>query len=522
MFQPKKEVAIFPSIELVIAVFLTISFLAALLANRLKVPYTLVLVLAGSSIAIIALLFASQGGSDFTSQLKLIYAQLLSGGGGGLFVGLVVPPLIFEAMIHLRANDLKVVIKPSLALATVGVLIATAVGGIILWKLLGLSPYVSFLFAALIAPTDTITVLEVFRRVKVPSKLSTLLDTEAAFNDATGIVVFTIVLSTISMGFQDFSLPQTLLSFGFTLGAGVFVGLGVAFLGEVLSSLIKDRVAETILAIAVVYGSYALASGIGASGLIAVAVAGLYFGNYTMRSAMEPVTRETITTFWAIAAFLGNSVAFLLIGFQINIITLSQSILLIIAAFVAVTVARAATVYPILRTFNRFGNKISAVWCNIAILGGVKGALSIALAATITTSAAISLGDIQTINTMAFGVAFISIVFQVPLLFRYVRRKMPQMDVASDIVLDEQFESIAKRIEELKKLKAEGEISNEEFTECIEEGKRKLDELIAKSPVTVETRKIIRARASGLYASFPKIPKRKINNKRKEKKESTG
>jgi CPA1 family monovalent cation:H+ antiporter len=177
-----------------VAVFLTISFLAALLANRLKLPYTLVLVLAGVTITVIAFLFAAQGGSDFASQLRLIYAQLLNGGGGGLFVGLVVPPLIFEAMIHLRARDLKAVFKPSLALATIGVLISTAVGGIILWKVLGLSPYVSFLFAALIAPTDTITVIEVFRRVKVPCKLSTLLDTEAAFNDATGIFLFTIIL----------------------------------------------------------------------------------------------------------------------------------------------------------------------------------------------------------------------------------------------------------------------------------------------------------------------------------------
>ena len=261
-----------------------------------------------------------------------------------LFVGLVVPPLIFEAMIHLRASDLRAVIKPSLALATVGVLIATAVGGLILWKVVGLSPYVSFLFAALIAPTDAVTVLEVFRRVKVPSKLSTLLDTEAAFNDATGIVIFTIILSTI--GLQKVAVTQTILSFGFTLGAGVLIGLAVAFLGELLSSLIEDRVAETILAIAVVYGSYALATGIGASGLIAVAVAGLYFGNFTMRSAMEPASREAVTTFWQIAAFLGNSIAFLIIGFETNIITLSQSVLIIAVAYAAVTIARAATSLP--------------------------------------------------------------------------------------------------------------------------------------------------------------------------------
>jgi len=510
-----------PSIELVVAAFLTVAFLAALLSNRLKVPYTLVLILAGVAITLVAFLFTLQGSSDLSSQLRLIYTKLLSGGGGGLFVGLVVPPLIFEAMIHLCADDLQAVIKPSLVLATVGVLIATSVGGLILWRVFGLSPYVSFLFAALIAPTDTVTVLEVFRRAKVPSKLSTLLDTEAAFNDATGIVLFTIILSTIGLGLQKFSATQTVLSFGFTLGAGVLIGLVVAFIGEILSSLIEDRVAETILAIAVVYGSYALATGIGASGLIAVAVAGLYFGNYTMRSAMEPATREAVTSFWAIAAFLGTSVAFLIIGFQTNVITLSQSILIIVAAFTAVTVARAVTVYPILGFFNKFGDKISIVWRNVAMLGGVRGALSIALAATITTSAVISLGDIQTINTMVLGVAFISIVVQVPLLFRYVRKRMPQTDAASEIVIDEQFELIASHIEELKKLKSEDKISNEEFTEVMEESKGKLDELIAKSPVTIETRKIIRARASALYASFPKIPKRKTKDKIKKEETKT-
>jgi CPA1 family monovalent cation:H+ antiporter len=502
-----------PSIELVVAAFLTIAFLAAVLSNKLKVPYTLVLVLSGVTITVIAYLFAAQGGSDFSAQLRSIYSQLLFGGGGGLFVGLVVPPLIFEAMIHLRGSDLRAVIKPSLALATMGVLIATAVGGLILWKGFGLSPYVSFLFAALIAPTDTVTVLEVFRRVKVPSKLSTLLDTEAAFNDATGIIIFTIILSAVSL--QQFSVTHTLLSFGFTLGAGALIGLVVAFLGEVLSSLIEDRVAETILAIAVVYGSYALATGIGASGLIAVAAAGLYFGNYTMRSAMEPATREAVTTFWAIAAFLGNSVAFLIIGFQTNIITLSQSILIIVAAFIAVTIARAATVYPILGAFNKFGDKISVVWRNIAMLGGVKGALSIALAATITTSAVISVGNIQTINTMVLGVAFISIVIQVPLLFRYVRKRMPQTEATPVAEIDEQFKLMTSRIEELRKLKSEGKISNAEFTESIEENKHKLDEIIAKSPVTVETKKIISARASSLFAS---LPKRKTKEKNKETK----
>src|SRR5208283_161797 len=151
----------------------------------------------------------------------------------------------------------------------------------------------------------------------------------------------------------------------------------------------------------------------------------------------------------------------------------------------------------------------SNVWRNIAMLGGVRGALSIALVATITTSAVISRGDINTINTMVLGVAFVSIVFQVPMLFRYARKNIPQTENAREAEINEQFELIAAHMEEVRKLKVEGKISNEEFTRMIEENKKKLDKLIATSPITVETRKIIRERALALYNTFPKIPKDK-------------
>ena len=499
---------------------MTLVFIAALISIRLKVPSTLILVLSGFLIVVIATLLSLPGSPlqdpmhSFISQIRSIYSVLVQGGGGGLFVGLVVPPLIFEAMIHIRGSDLRSVIKPSLALATIGVVIATFVGGLILWKLVGLSFYVSFLFAALIAPTDVVTVLEIFRRVKVPSQLATLLDTEAAFNDATAIVIFTIILSSIEL--QKVAVFNSLLDFGYGIGAGVLIGLGVAFIGEILSSLIEDKVAETILTIVVVYGAYAFASGVGASGLIAVAAAGLYFGNYTIKTAMEPATKQAVITFWQIAAFLGNSVAFLLIGFQANIISIPESIFIILGAYSTVLVARAATVYPIFAFFRKLGGKMHTAWSNIALLGGVRGALSIALAATITTSVAISQNDISTISTMVFGVAFISIMVQVPLLFRYVKREMPESEAFMETELDEQFARISSIMEEAHRLKCEGKISNNEFSERLEEGKDRIDQLIAQSKITVETKKIIQARTSRLFPPSPKKTKTRSNKDTEE------
>jgi CPA1 family monovalent cation:H+ antiporter len=503
------------NIELIIAVFLLITFIAAIISIRLKTPYTLVLVLIGVGTTAIANLLALVGGpvhvfaQGIIDQIGSFDNLLLEGGGNGVFVGIIVPPLVFESMMHIQGGELRSVIRPSLALATIGVVIATLTGGLVL-VIAGLPFYVAFLFAALIAPTDVVTILEVFRRVKVPNRLSVLLNTEAAFNDATAIVVFTIILTSTALSQTGF-LGAT-ASFGFTLIGGLLVGLGMGFLGELLSSLVEDRVAECILTVSVVYGSFALATGIGASGIIAVAVAGLYFGNFTLRTAMESTTRNTIKTFWEIVAFLANSIAFLFIGFQTNLLNLWQSIVLIGIAFAAVTIARAVTVYPILAFFRKRGEKITRIWSHVAVLGGVKGALSIVLSATITVSAVISQTEVTTIRTMALGVAFLSIILQVPILFSYAKRKFKSEELKS-ARYDERLSDVSACIEETRRLKAEGKISQNEFEYRLEEYKNRLDESIHSSSTLMEPKEIVRKRAKLLYSSMKKKP----NPKRKKR-----
>ena len=162
--------------EVIIAALLGLMMLASFVALRTKLPYTLILVFIGLIIA----------GSTVSRFIGASYITGLL--QGPLFVSIIVPPLIFEAMIHIKSSDLRAVIRPASVLATLGVVIATIVCGLALWKIAGLPFYVSFLFAALISPTDSATVLGIFRSVKVPAKLSALIESEAAFNDATAIV----------------------------------------------------------------------------------------------------------------------------------------------------------------------------------------------------------------------------------------------------------------------------------------------------------------------------------------------
>jgi len=487
------------SVEALVSVFLAVMLVASIISSRARVPYTLVLVILGIVLSVASGLFSGGTIQQIVSQINSFFTGLTGAQGGGLFVGLVVPPLLFEAMIHVKSSDLRAVARPAFVLATIGVVISTIIVGFILWKVAGLPYLVSFLFAAIISPTDTATVLEVFRNAKVPSKLATLMDTEAAFNDATGIGVFSIILASATLG--KVSLVSAASEFAVLFAGGALVGLVVAFLAEVLSSLLTDRLAQTILTITAVYGSYALASALGVSGLIAVAIVGLYFGNFTIRTTLGPSTRETVDLFWQVAAFLGNSIAFLFIGFSTDIFRLAASISSIVLAYIAVTAARAASVYPILTIFDRFGEKIPLKWRNVSMLGGMRGALSIALAVSIPT-VAIAGADESQLTTLVLGVAFISISIQAALLYRYIKRRFPAEQRATVESLNARLSKSALAIESLEKLHAEGGISDEEFAVQLKKDRDELRDLMKDINNSLDPRSILRQRGTELYSSL--------------------
>ncbi|MDG6904582.1 MAG: sodium:proton antiporter [Nitrososphaerota archaeon] len=491
------------SVELLITGFLGIVFIALFLSIRAKLPYTVILVFVGISLAVVSNTLLLGGGiiSGLAAQMRSLSQLLVSGGIGGLFVGLIVPPLLFEAMMHISSRDLKAILRPALVLATVGVVVATLVGGLVLWLLAGLPLFISLLFAAVISPTDTATVLEIFRRVRVPARLAALLDTEAAFNDATGIVVFTVVLATITV--PEFHLTSTIMSFALIFGGGLAVGFGVSFVAEILLSSVSDKISSVVLTISAVYGSYAAASSLGFSGLVAVAVVGLYFGNLTIRSVLGATTREFVKLFWEIAAFFGNTIAFLFIGFRVSLFQISAyTLILVILAYLAVTMARAASVYPILTLFDRVGfEKIPLQWRNIAMMGGVRGALSIALAASIVTSSVVTSSDVDAINTMVFGVALISITVQAWALSRYSRKAFRNDQTQEQEKLSIRLAKAVSAIETLQKMNDEGKISPNEFADQLEKDKDDLAEILSEINSTTNTASIARARALDLYSS---------------------
>jgi Na+:H+ antiporter len=481
-----------PEVETVIAGFLVLTVVASIISRRIRIPYTVMLVVLGIALA------SFSASSIF--GVNLILNNLV---GGGYFVALILPPLLFEAMMTIRSNELRSIINPALALATVGVVISTVVAGLALWTLAGIPLSTAFVFGALIAPTDTATVLEIFRRVRVPAKLSALLETEAGFNDATGIVVFSVVLASVTV-----SRPSPLAAttqFALLLGGGAVVGLLVGFGSELLSSFVEDSLSETIITVICVYGSYSLATYLGVSGLIAVVVAGLYFGNLTMQTTLVQRARGTVKAFWEVIAFVANSVAFIFIGLSTDISQLAAGALAIGVAYLAVNLARAASVYPILGLFSAARAKIPMAWRNVAMLGGMKGALSIVLMASIPAS----LERRDTVTTMVLGVAFLSITLQGSVLFRYADARFTRSQKAVKKEADAKLTATLAELEELRRGKEKGAITEDDFAKWMGAKEKELAQLVEEMKVTNQTAKVLRSRWRGVTSSFRRRSRKK-------------
>ena len=282
-------------IEVAIGLLL-IASLVGIATERLRVPYTSGLVLIGLILALVG-----QREIDVSPQL---------------FLGLLVPPLIFEAAFHVKAKDLIQDLAPIISLAIPGVLLTTfLVGGVLYWGT-NFSLTTALLFGSLIAATDPVAVVALFRSLGVPKRLQLLIEGESLFNDGTAIVVFNLMVTIAITGY--FNLGESIINFLIVSGGGLIIGFILGLLISLAISMIDNPLIETTLTTVLAFGSYILAEQFQVSGVLAVVAAGLVSGNLGP-SRMSPTSKILVFNFWDYAAFLANSFIFLLIGLQIDL-----------------------------------------------------------------------------------------------------------------------------------------------------------------------------------------------------------
>ena len=378
----KTEEIIF--IEEVMVVLLLIASGVAVAARRLRVPYTVGLVIIG---LVITLLNPQK--VEFTPQIIML---------------LLVPPLIFEAAFHIRFDDLRRDFWLILLLAVPGVILTTLlVGGLVSWGT-GLALQAALVFGALIAATDPVAVVALFRRLGAPRRLQVLLESESLLNDGTAIVMFGLMLSAALHG--SFDLRQGISQFVTVAGGGLIVGLIFGMSISQFTKRIDEALVETALTTVLAFGSYALAETFHVSGVLAVVTAGVISGNTSQRY-MSASTRLVVYNFWEYAAFVANSFVFLLVGLSIDLNVLFENWRAIIWAIIAAQLARMVSTYA----FSLFGREISAKWKHVLFWGGLRGAITLALALSLPEEG-IFTSERGRLQAMAFGVVLFTLLVQ--------------------------------------------------------------------------------------------------------------
>lgn len=387
----------------------------ALLTSRLKIPYTIALVFAGFAIDLfhVPITTLVGGGSILTPEI--------------IFV-LFLPPLLFESAINIEIKTLKENFWPILLLAVIGVAAATAITGFAVHHLLGLPVLTALLFGALITATDPVSVIALFRELGVSKRLLVIVEGESLFNDGTAAVAFQLILASILTGAFD---PVTgLRQFLVVVLGGILVGLLVSYAASKITKLVDEPRVEITLTTLVAYGSYLAAEHLHVSGVIATVVAGLVVGNYGAHDGMSPRTRVAVWSFWEYAAFLVNSLVFLLVGIEVHVAEMLSSWSIILIATASVVLARALVVYGLAPLSNRLGEPIPSRWNPVMVWGGLHGSVSIALVLSLPQN----FEHRSTLLTLCFGVCAFSMVVQgltmKPLLARLGLLKQYDQDYA--------------------------------------------------------------------------------------------
>ncbi|HEV2462125.1 MAG TPA: cation:proton antiporter [Ktedonobacterales bacterium] len=399
--------------EVVIFVLLVVLALAvAFIARRLRVTYTLALVLTGLAIGALHLLP--------TVQLN---ANLV------LFVFL--PALLFDGAWNIETAALRADWLAILLLAVPGLLVSLVVVAAVVHWGAGLPLLAALLLGAIVSPTDPIAVLALLRRLGMPERLCSIIEGESLFNDGVGAAAFDLVLGALLLSLhQDGALaglPATLVVLKglWLLLGGLALGGAVGFAVSHVVRVVDDPLLETTVTFSVAYGAYILATALGTSGLLSVVGAGLVLGSYGRRIGMAEPTRAVVDTVWQFTGYLANSLLFLLVGIEIGSASLLDELPTIAWAVLGVLLGRAVVVYTLLPLHDAIkrwrGAHISGdrphafgwlpvppLWRPLILFSGLRGALSLALVISLPPSVPLR----QPLTLAVYGVVLVTLVGQ--------------------------------------------------------------------------------------------------------------
>jgi len=379
--------------EAQVVILLAVAVLVGYISSKIRVPYTIAMVITGLGVSLAQLRFWNL--NAFHLEPRLILLTFL-------------PGLLFEASYHIDIAQFRDNLRPILLLAVPGVFLSTLITGLLVQTVLGLPLADAMLFGVLISATDPISVTSLIKTLGVDRRLGIILEGESLFNDGVSIVVFGILVG-LAIGARSFSVIGGISTFVVTFLGGILLGGLAGLLFSEFMRRTEEPLIDLGLTTVLAYGVYLLAEQVFhglVSPVIAVVVAGIIVGNYGSEGRHGATTNAMILVFWEFIVFLINSAIFFLIGFEVDLGQLAISIQPVILSIIAILATRAIVVYALRYLINRRDNLVPLRWAHIIYWGGLRGAVSIALALSLP----LNLPTRSLLITLTFGYVLFSLI----------------------------------------------------------------------------------------------------------------
>src|SRR5688572_1785994 len=359
-------------LEIILALLLA-SIAIALLSARLKVPYPILLVLGGLGIS-------------FIPHLPRVHLH------PDLVFLVFLPPLLYYAGFMTTWRDFRANLRPITLLAVGLVLFTTAAVALVATALVpGLPLAAAFVLGAIVSPPDAVAATAITERLRVPRRITTILDGESLVNDATALVAYRFAVVTVVTGY--FSFSTAVGRFVAAASIGIVIGLAAAIVVVWISRRIHEPTIEGAIFLFTPYLAYLPAEWANASGVLAAVAAGIYVSR-KLPTLTSPNARLRAFAVWETIVFLLNGVIFILIGLQLPVVMerlahIPRSQLALYAAAVCATAILTriiwvfpATYLPRLLSPTLRQRDPAPPWQHIAIISwaGMRGIVSLAAA----------------------------------------------------------------------------------------------------------------------------------------------
>jgi CPA1 family monovalent cation:H+ antiporter len=379
----------------------------------------------------------------------------------GVVLMVFLPILVFQGALSADAVSMRHASRPILALAIPGVALSLVGTAALATWALDLPYSVALLLGAILAITDTVSVLLAFRSVRVPHRLAAIMEGESLFNDGTALVLVSMASAVVVQGYADPVRISRMLVIAIV--AGVLLGIAFGTVGATVLRRAPDDLTAVLASLVVVFGTSLITDHLGGSAVIAVVVAGVLIGS-EMRARLEPSRVLALQGFWEVASYVLNVWLFLLVGMQLRSDLLLREAVPIVLAVIALHVGRAIAVYgcfAVLRLFTR--ETVPWRWQHVMVFGNIKGALSMAAVLALPQGMPYR----ERLIAIVFGVTLVTLVAQA-LPFRWFLKRIGIAFTGGGEVVDQSKAVLigARRAQaELDGLLAAGLISRREHAE---------------------------------------------------------